>query len=269
VDHAVVLDSVLRWADADSNVRAVVLEGSPARNDASIDAWSDLDLRLYVAEPERLLHTSDWYEQFGEVLVVEALANPGWYPTRLVYYVDGKIDFMIAPVASLVERERFGRQVRVLLDKDALTATIAQGNPPTVSLPDEATYLVCVNEFYAAALMYARMLVRDEPIKAKYRDWDMKTRLVTMIEWDHVARYGAERGVRPRGGGFRRWADPEVAQELENSWSGGLDPSKPALMATVELFRTTSDRVARAIRHDEFDAAPVICEIQRILSSDA
>src|SRR5689334_10855702 len=125
MDHVAVLDNVVRWADGDANVRVVVLEGSLARNDASIDALSDLDIRLYVTQPERLLHTHDWYAQFGDVLVVEALENPGWYPTRLVYYVDGKIDFMIAPAASLVDRQRFGRKVRVLVDKDALTGTIA------------------------------------------------------------------------------------------------------------------------------------------------
>ena len=64
---------------------------------------------------------------------------------------------------------------------------IAEGEPAYVSLPDETTFLTCVNEFYAAALMHARMLVRDEPIKAKFRDWDMKTRLFTMIAWSHVA----------------------------------------------------------------------------------
>jgi aminoglycoside 6-adenylyltransferase len=268
VDHAVVLDNVVRWADEDSNIRVVVLEGSLARNDPSVDALSDLDLRLYVTEPQRLLETRGWYEQFGDVLVVEALANPGWHPTRLVYYVNGKIDFMIAPAATLVGRARFGRQVRVLLDKDALTATIAQGNPPTVSLPDEATFLVCVNEFYAAALMYARMLTRGEPIKAKQRDWDMKTRLVEMIAWDHVARYGTARDVRPLGGAFRQWADPEVAVELERAWGDGLDPSAGVLSATIELFRATSDRLARAMRVDGFDARAVIDEIGRILATN-
>jgi aminoglycoside 6-adenylyltransferase len=269
MDHSVVLDNVVRWAEGDSNVRAVVLEGSLARDDPSVDSLSDLDIRLYVTNPEPLLSECSWYEHFGEVLVVEALANPAWYPTRLVYYIDGKIDFMIAPAASLDERERFGRQVRVLLDKDALTATIAQGSPPAVRLPDETTFLVTVNEFYAAALMYARMLVRDEPIKAKFRDWDMKTRLVAMIEWDHVARYGVGSEVRPFGSQFRRWADPGVADDLAHCWSGGLDPSIPALMATVELFRVTSDRVALATQSDSFAADAVIHEIERILASDA
>ena len=186
------LRGVVEWAESDPNVRVVVLEGSVARGDPSVDEWSDLDVRLYVVDAEQLLSDRRWFEQFGEVLVVEALANLGWHPTRLVYYVDGKIDFMIAPTAALERRDRFGRHVRVLVDKDALTVGIAQGEPAHVSLPDETAFLACVNEFYAAALMHARMLVRDEPIKAKFRDWDMKDASV------HDDRVGSRRAVRRR-----------------------------------------------------------------------
>jgi aminoglycoside 6-adenylyltransferase len=264
VDHTAVLHKVVLWATGDENVRAVVLEGSLARDDGTVDELSDLDIRLYVTEPEMLLHSRDWFEQFGDVLVVEALANPGWYPTRLVYYVDGKVDFVIARASSLADKQRFGRQVRVLVDKDRLTASITQGNSASPSLPDEDRYLTCVNEFYAAALMYARTLVRDEPIKAKYRDWDMKTRLFAMIEWDHVARYGPDRNVRPLGAHFHVWADADVVDQLDRCWSAGLAPSLDALSSTVSLFRTTSDRVAREVGLPEFDASAVIGEINRI-----
>ena len=256
VDHAAVLDNVVLWAAGDENIRAVVLEGSLARDDGSVDELSDLDIHLYVNDPELLLQSRDWFEQFGDVLVIEALANPGWYPTRLVYYVDGKIDFLIAPCSSLANRQRFGRRVRVLVDKDRLTATIAQGNAASPSLPNEKSYLTCVNEFYAAALMYARMLVRDEPIKAKSRDWDMKTRLFTMIEWDHVARYGPDRNVRPLGAHFREWADSAVFDQLDRCCSAGLAPSPDALSSSVSLFRTTSHRVAREAALPSFTRPP-------------
>ncbi len=259
------LGSVVRWAESNSNVRVVVLEGSVARDDPAVDAWSDLDVRLYVADPQPLLQSRDWYERFGEVLVVEALSNPGWYPTRLVYYVDAKIDFLIAPAASLAGRARFGRQVRVLIDKDGLTAGIAQGHAVSVALPDDATFAVAVNEFYAAALMHARMLARDEPVKAKYRDWDMKQRLFEMIAWDHLARYGRDRDVRPFGTHFREWADSEVVDALDGCWSGiGLEASRRAFAATVALFAATSAHVAITVGLHPFDDAPVIREVERI-----
>jgi aminoglycoside 6-adenylyltransferase len=265
VDHDAVLREVVQWVERDSNVRALVLEGSVGRGDVSVDEWSDLDVRLYVAEPRPLLERREWFEQFGEVLVVEALENPGWYPTRLVYYVDGKIDFMIAPLDALRDRRRFGRRVQVLVDKDGLTTAIEQGEPPSVTVPDAAEFLRCVNEFYAAALVCARMLVRDEPVKAKFRDWDMKTRLFEMIAWDHRARYGSARDVRPFGTSFRTWVDADVAEALDRCWSDlRVDASIRALHATVALFRTTGDRAASAIDLQPFAADAVVEEIARI-----
>jgi hypothetical protein len=86
VDQAGVLAQVVGWAEDDENVRAVVLEGSVLRDDGSVDEWSDLDVRLYVSAPEPPLQSREWFEQFGKVPAIEALENPGWYPTRLVHW---------------------------------------------------------------------------------------------------------------------------------------------------------------------------------------
>jgi aminoglycoside 6-adenylyltransferase len=97
MDQMTVLQQVIAWARREDTVRVVVLTGSVARGEGAFDEWSDLDIELYVSNPSALLDHDTWYEQFGEVLVVEALENPGWHPTPLVYYADGKIDFIIAP----------------------------------------------------------------------------------------------------------------------------------------------------------------------------
>jgi predicted nucleotidyltransferase len=101
VDHRRVLQQVVAWARGEDNIRVVVLTGSVARGEGGFDELSDLDLELYVSDPSQLLDQDTWYQQFGDVLVLEALENPGWHPTRPVYYADGKIDFMIAPTGVL------------------------------------------------------------------------------------------------------------------------------------------------------------------------
>jgi aminoglycoside 6-adenylyltransferase len=261
-----VLADVLSWAQAEPNVRVVVLDGSLARDDGSIDEWSDLDLQLYVNDPAPLLEQRSWYAQFGEVLVVEALENSGWFPTRLVYYVDGKIDFMIASVAVLRDTQQYDRPMRVLIDKDGVSATIAGAPRTRVELPDAHEYDVCVNEFYAAALMEAKMLVRDEPIKAKVRDFDLKARLFEMIVWDHAARYGDERDVRPRGAEFRRWVDDDTEAGLRDCWSDtSTEAAANALGASIALFGTCSARLAHALGFESFANEAVLGEIGRIL----
>jgi Streptomycin adenylyltransferase len=80
MEHERVVAAVTRWARQDGNIRAVVLTGSVAAPGAA-DALSDLDIELYAIDPHALLQSSSWYHEFGEVLVVEALPNPGWHPT--------------------------------------------------------------------------------------------------------------------------------------------------------------------------------------------
>ncbi len=47
-----------------------------------------------------------------------------------------------------------------------------------------------MNHFYAAASMAAKAIVRGELWAATIRDRDLKQELLSMIEWDHKARYG-------------------------------------------------------------------------------
>jgi aminoglycoside 6-adenylyltransferase len=261
-----VLDEVLAWARENANVRLVVLTGSLARGGPEVHPLSDLDVELYVREPADLLGRSDWYAPFGEVLVVEELENPGWHPTRLVYYVDGKIDFMIGPVGAAEAGVRYDRPFRVLLDKDGLGAGLRL-DPGRRSVPDRSEFLRSVNWFWAAALMQAKDIVRDEPWKAKIRDRDLKEELLVMIEWDHRARYGPGFDTWHLGMRMREWMDAEVQRDLDRCWSRfSLEDARAALLASIELFDRLARRTAEAIGIEPFDSGRVRVEVDRILS---
>lgn len=180
---------IARWAVADENIRTVLVTGSAARGDH--DALSDVDVELYLRDPNALLHSRAWYEQFGEVLAVEELDNADWMPTRLLYLVDGKIDFALGDTASLGSY-RYSRPFRVLIDKDDHGSRLSTTPPQRSAPPTVDDYQECVNWFAAAALMQAKLIVREEPWAAKYRDWDLKQQLLRMLEWEHRCRHGWE-----------------------------------------------------------------------------
>jgi len=209
MDHERVLEQIVGWATADDNIRVVVLTGSAALGLDHVHALSDLDVELYVAQPIMLLEDDAWYAQFGEVLVVESLPNPGWHPTRLVYYIDGKIDFMVGPVDALAT-VRYVRSFRVLLDKDRAADALPAVEPLATDPPTAASFRECIHWFYAAALMCAKCVVRDEPWQAKFRDWDLKQELLRMIEWDHKARYGWSYDTWSRGKRLKHWIDADL-----------------------------------------------------------
>jgi aminoglycoside 6-adenylyltransferase len=266
MDHRAVLEQMVEWARSDPNVRATVLTGSVARTPEAIEKEADLDVELYVTHPALLLQDDTWYHQFGEVLVVEALENPGWHPTRLVYYADGKIDFMIGPTTVLRGSVEYDRPFRVLLDKDGASgafqrAAQARGQPPT-----SAEFLQCVHWFYAAAIMWAKYLARDDPWAAKQRDWDSKELLLTMLEWDHKARKGWDYDAWYLGTHLREWVDVGLLGPIDGCWSGfARQDSLRALRASLALFDVLSARTAAALGIAPFDATRVRRRIDQLL----
>jgi aminoglycoside 6-adenylyltransferase len=268
VDHRTVLQRVIAWARHEDTIRVVVLTGSVARGDGAFDELSDLDLELYVSNPSELLNDDTWYEQFGEVLVVEALENPDWHPTRLVYYADGKIEFMVAPTRVLGNGVFHDRPFQLLLDKDNVHNAFRRQPPMRSAIPTTSEFLRCVHWFYAAAMMWAKYLVRDDPWAAKLRDWDSKKLLLKMVEWDHKARKGWDFDTWYLGARLRGWADPELVDTIDACWSGlSRQDSAHALLKSLSLFEALSTRTARALGIEPFNGSPVRDRIERILAT--
>ena len=165
----------------------------------------------------QLLEATGWYEAFGEVLVVEAMANPWWYPTRLVNYVGVKVDFMIATIPDLATTV-YRRPFRVLVDKDAATGHLRVETKRPRPAPKPEEFLECVHWFYAEALMAAKCIIRGELWMAKSRDAELKSMLLRMIEWDHRARYGADYETWYLGTHWREWMDSDVQAAVIECW---------------------------------------------------
>jgi aminoglycoside 6-adenylyltransferase len=176
MDQGRILDDVRHWATTDENVRLVVLTGSVAREGHAADELSDLDIELYVLDTAPLPNHREWYQRFGQVLVVEELENPDWH------YVDGKIDFMVAQVEAAKRGIGYTRAYRVIVDKDELSDHLHLTSDPKARPPIAAEFVRCINWFYAAALMCAKCSARNEPWMAKVRDEGLKTELLQMIE---------------------------------------------------------------------------------------
>jgi aminoglycoside 6-adenylyltransferase len=257
-----VFDDVVAWATDDTNVRLMVVTGSFARGEH--DALSDLDIELYVRDPSVLLEETAWYERFGDVLVTEALENPDWHPTRLVYYVDGKIDFMIAPMAALSEGVVYDGPFLVALDKDGR----ADGLEPKVGTasPSADEFRTCVEWFYAAALQYAKAVVRDDPWPMKVRDVELKEQLLQMLEWDFGVRNGWSERPPHNGSRIVSWASPDLADRISACWSDYSVPASiDALRNSVALFTTVTQRVAVAL-HFPYDLGDrASAEVERLL----
>ncbi|OZE28363.1 adenylyltransferase [Rhodococcus sp. 05-2255-1e] len=245
------------------NVRAVVLTGSAAAH--AQHALSDRDIELYVRSTGPLEDDDSWWRDLGEVLAVERLENGDDQPTRLIYYVGGKLDFTLVNVADATGEH--DRPFQVLLDKDGLTTSLSlRAHEP--ELPDQQQFDECCNWASAAALMAAKAMVRDEPWSVITRDADLKSELLRMIEWDHNIRYGTTRDVRFLGTRMRQWMDDDIQARLVRCWAPFGDRSGQALRATLALFQELADRIVSAMNLGPFHHTAVGEEVDRILTAN-
>jgi aminoglycoside 6-adenylyltransferase len=51
-DYEQLTQRIIDWVGQEDNVRAAMVIGSRARTDHPADAWSDLDVLLFVRDPE-------------------------------------------------------------------------------------------------------------------------------------------------------------------------------------------------------------------------
>lgn len=265
MDYDSVLKALLAWADRTETVRCVVLTGSGAS--ATAHPLSDRDLELHVRKSETLERDDSWWKTLGDVLAVERLENGDGQPTRLVYYVGGKLDFTLVDIDG--ERGTYDRPFEVLLDKDGDAAGFRTQAPPYVPV-DQAAFTECLNWGYAAAFMIAKAIVRDEPWTVKIRDSDLKNELLRIIEWDHLARYGDTVDVRYLGARMRGWMDVDVQQRLSACWASfDLSDSRKALLASLDLFRDMATRTATVAGLEDFYHEAMRTEVRDILSMAA
>lgn len=261
MDYQSTLDAVVSWATQEPNVRAVVLTGSAAAQ--AQHPLSDRDIELHVRESLPLEESDDWWSNLGDVLAVERLENGDDQPTRLIYYVGGKLDFTLVNVGE--ERGEYDRPFSVLLDKDGAADRFELvGRTP--ELPDQELFDECTNWAAAAALMTAKAIVRDEPWAVMTRDADFKAELLRMIEWDHNLRYGSDRDVRYLGTRMRHWMDADVQDRLGRCWLSFGGDNRAALGASLDLFGELAGRVASRAGLLDFHHSSIRSEVDHIFS---
>src|SRR5256712_13462521 len=101
-----VVNRLIRWAEEQVLVRAMLLTSSRASKNAPVDILSDYDVVLYVSNTSPFADSDAWLHDFGSLLVQFRDERDNSYGmhqyARLVLYEEGtKIDFTIAPVDTL------------------------------------------------------------------------------------------------------------------------------------------------------------------------
>ena len=275
-DH---LPAILAWARRQEAIRAVVITGSRAHEDGSVDAYSDLDAQILTTDSARYVTDDSWLDSLGEVWIRFPLDEP--LPFRLVWFAGGaKVDFQFihpreiqAQVDSGRLSDEFLRGYRVLLDKDGLFA----GLPPSPRVfpqppaPSPREVRACCNEFWFEAIHVAQFIRRREFWVVKFRDWTMKTRLLQLLEWQARASSDAPVNTWLLGKRMRHWTRPADYAAITDLWAG-WDAAQlwQALLTQLRLFDRLSREVCAALGYPppEANYTDMLAYIEALAAED-
>jgi len=259
-----VIQSLVKWADGQPRVRAMVLTSSRAIPHAPVDVFSDYDVILALTEVRPFFEDRAWLEAFGRVLVLyrDPLHADGGFETSgyVTQYENGlKIDFSLWPVEFLQQIAagpelpvEFDAGYRVLLDKDGLTAGL---KPPAhrgyiPEPPSETEYWTRVELLFHNATYVAKHLWRDDLTAAKSSlDGAMKQEdLLPMLEWLIEIDHGWSVKPGPYGRRLKKWLRADLWAELEDTYTGaGLEANWEAMFHTIALFRKVATEVGERL----------------------
>lgn len=252
------LPTICAWAQAQSDIRALIVTGSHARGQA--DDLSDLDLEIFTRTPEQYVQSDRWMTEIDAVWTYLPLHNDRGLPTRLIVFTDGlKVDFTICPVTALAEMVAtrrvpplYDRGYRVLVDKDQVAEKLppASRRPPMTSPPTEAEFISVMREFWFEVCQVAKYLKRNDLWAAKYRDRKVKELLLTVIEWYEKSLHGWDHPTERLGTRMKEWVEPEVWAGLMGAFAHfDAEDSWKALDATMSIFRSLTQETAGRLGH--------------------
>ena len=252
-----ILKNVIKWASAEVAIRAVVITGSLARADDSVDEYSDLDAQIITRDIKRYTDDDSWLDTVGQVWIRFPLFDD--VPYRLVWFAGGfKVDFqfirvdqMRAELDSGALSNEYQRGYFVALDKDGLYQRLPPSTRtfPAPGPPSAEDVLAVINEFWFEAIHVAQFIRRREFWVVKWRDWTMKVDLLRLLEWHARATNEGNINTLLLGKRIDQWADDQSSDALKQIWTG-WDASElwRGLLTQLALFRRLSLELCAALR---------------------
>lgn len=256
-------EQMLGWANTRPHIRGVLVVGSYARSDIyPPDQWSDLDVIIFTTRAEELAADPQWLAHFGDVWARALNRTPRGDPEWLVLYAGGtKIDALLSqvpPAPDPIDLTPFDmvlvRGARVLLDRDGgLNAALLALQPPAEPPPTPQAFAGLLNNLWLAAVRALKFAARGDLWRAKMAcDAEMKTALLTLLEWHARALYPDGTDTWYDGRFVERWADPRAAAELPHTFAHyTADDIRRATLATLALAAWLAQETAAKLNLPE------------------
>lgn len=254
--YADIKNKLCELAEKDEDIRAVIAIGSYTRKDSPADQFSDLDLIIVTTVPESW-YSGEYPAKLGEVGIsfIEPTLGGG-AERRCIYGADRDVDMIIftpeqfgKALTDGVAEWVMDRGYELLCDKEDYTIWIPRYVSKKVSreVMSADEFVNLVNDFYFHNIWAYKKLKRGEMWSAVMCiNGYLKERLLKIIEQYHMCIYDCD--VWHDGRFLERWADPYVAEDLEECFARYYYPDcVSALEATHTLFARLARELAEKL----------------------
>jgi aminoglycoside 6-adenylyltransferase len=244
----------VNWASERSDWRAALVVGSRARSDHPADAWSDLDLIVFVRDADEYVARPDWLSALGGSILLAELEHSARGDSEwiVVFELGLKLDVLfstlgvgdlpnLAPYQFVVTHG-----VRIVLDKDQqLAKELAAVTHAAVALPAREAFDMHVDRLWFTALRAAKFIRRGDLWRAKQTcDCELKQSLLTLLEWQTALAAHGQSDTWHDGRYLSEWLEPQLLDLIPATFAQyQADDLWRALSATLELC----DRLAREV----------------------
>jgi aminoglycoside 6-adenylyltransferase len=255
------LNLIVGTAQADEQIRAVIMNGSRLNPNAPRDPFQDYDIVYIVTDVAPFRDNHEWIKRFGELMILQMPENMDDPPPSndgvfvyLMQFADGnRIDLALYPLAKVDQLERDSLSL-LLLDKDGIIEPFPPASesdylpkPPTAK-----AFADCCNEFWWVCPYVAKGLWREEILYARSMlDQVVRAQLMKMLTWHIGVKTEFSKNPGKEGKYFREYLEPELWDLLLKTYTDASYPNTwQALHTMGDLFRIVALQVSE---HFGFD----------------
>ncbi len=220
-------DLILNFAEKDSRVRAVYMNGSRTNQNAPKDVYQDYDIVYVVEDFNTFTEDHSWIDVFGDRLILqmpEAMRYPsgaGHFNWMMLFKDGNRLDLTLIPIQKLELISKDSLTI-ALMDKDGILPSfpIASDKDYIINPPSELFYLSCCNNFWWCLQNVAKGIARDELPYAMFMYHNVvREELHDMIAWYIGTITDFKVSAGKMGKYFKRYLPTEIYQQYMLTYS--------------------------------------------------
>ena len=245
-----VIKLILAFAEEETEVRAVLINGSRVNPNAPVDIMQDYDIIFFIRSFTRdFRHNRQWITNwFGEPVIVQQLDESDNCYCFLMQFADFRIDLTFHSIVNIEQVAQADSLSMWLLDKDKAAPELPPPNESRywVKKPEQKEFELMLNEAWWIQPYVAKGIWRNEfpYVRAVYDNYLMKA-IKCLVSWDIGSRHNWQVNPGKDGKWYKKYLDSkEYADFIELYSTIDYQEIWQSLFKAGQFIRKTGMRLA-------------------------